>query len=388
MIQKDVIVIGGGAAGMMCALQAAKRGRSVVLIEHQEKVGNKIRISGGGRCNFTNLYSTAENFISQNPHFCKSALSRYTPYHFLEWIEEAGITWHEREEGQLFFDKSAQQLNDLFIQEMKTYKADIYCNTSVIHVSKEGTFRVETTGGVFQSESLVIATGGLSIPKIGATGFGHEIARQFGLAITDLAPALVPFTLNPLLKKNFAPLSGISLPVTVACNEQLFINKLLFTHRGLSGPAILQISSYWSPGDVVAIDLLPGIDFKERLEQANPLLQSDNFLAELIPRRLAKSWSAHYFQARSLRAVSAHERDLLAEKLQNWQLIPGGTEGYRTAEVTRGGVDCRKLSSKTMESREVSGLFFVGEVVDVTGHLGGHNFQWAWASGQAAGRAV
>ena len=373
---------------MMCAFEASKRGRSVVIIEHQETVGKKIRISGGGRCNFTNRYSSPENFISQNPHFCKSALSRYTPYHFIEWIEQAGIAWHEREQGQLFCDGSAQQINDLFLQQLAEFKTAVHYLSNVKHIFKDNSFHIETNRELYKCESLVIASGGLSIPKIGATGFGHHVARQFGLPITDLAPALVPLTYNPQIKEAFMTLSGISLPVTVSCNHSSFTNKMLFTHRGMSGPAILQISSYWKPGDSLSIDLLPDINFNARLQQANLLMQSDNLLAEFIPRRLAKTWSARFFPAKSIKTLNSVEKEGLDEMLHNWQIIPAGTEGYRTAEVTRGGVDTNTLSSKTMASRAIEGLFFVGEVMDVTGQLGGHNFQWAWASGQAAGESV
>jgi len=388
MTNKDVVIIGGGAAGMMCALEASKRGRSVVIIEHQETVGKKIRISGGGRCNFTNRYSSPENFISQNPHFCKSALSRYTPYHFIEWIDQAGIAWHEREEGQLFCDGSAQQINDLFLQQLAEFKTEIHYLSNVKHIFKDNSFHIDTNKGLYKCESLVIASGGLPIPKIGATGFGHRVARQFGLPVTDLAPALVPLIYNQQIKEAFMTLSGISLPVTVSCNHSSFTNKMLFTHRGMSGPAILQISSYWKPGDSLNIDLLPGVNFTGRIQQANPLLQSDNLLAEFLPRRLAKTWSARFFPAKSIKSLNSAGKELLGEKLHNWQIVPGGTEGYRTAEVTRGGVDTNALSSKTMASRAVEGLFFVGEVMDVTGHLGGHNFQWAWASGRAAGESA
>ncbi len=388
MNRKDVIIIGGGAAGLMTALQAARRGRSVAIIEHEKKIGNKIRISGGGRCNFTNLYTTPENYISQNPHFCKSALSRYTPYHFLEWIEQAGIAWHERDNGKLFFNKSAQQLNDLFTQALNDHQAEIHCGVRVKKIIQDKGFRVDTTHGDFRAESLVIATGGLSIPKIGATAFGYDVARQFGLAVSGLAPALVPFTLNPRMKALFGPLSGIALDVTARCNGQVFSDKMLFTHRGLSGPAILQISSYWNPGDRLAIDLAPGTNLAQCFQYANPDMQSGAFLTDFLPRRLAKTWSAEYFPSRKIRSLSPAGRDAFLRSVKEWSFIPGGTEGYRTAEVTRGGVDTHAISSKNMESRDVPGLYFVGEVLDVIGQLGGYNFQWAWASGWAAGMVV
>ena len=386
MIEKDIAIIGAGAAGLMCALHAAKKGKSVVLIDHQDKPGKKIRISGGGRCNFTNLYSSPENFISENKHFCKSALARYTPFHFIEMVENNKIAYHEREEGQLFCDDSAQQITDLFVEELNSLDCTFFLSTSVKGIKAGSPFLTETTKGLFKSEQLIIATGGLSIPKMGATGFGHKIAGEFGLKVTELAPALVPFTYNPLHKEKLSDLSGISVPAKVSCADMQFNNKILFTHRGLSGPAILQISSYWNSGETVVIDLLSDNSIANIVARhALSKSRTDLILGHVLPKRLAKSWSELEFPAQFYQQLSPKEKDALEQRIHNWRIVPGGTEGYRTAEVTRGGVNCDELSSKTMESKKVPGLFFIGEVVDVTGHLGGHNFQWAWASGYAAG---
>ena len=388
-MRTDVIVIGGGAAGLMCAAVAGGRGRRVVLLEHNETVGRKIAISGGGRCNFTNAGTTAKNFISANPHFAKSALARYTPADFVALVERYRIRYHEKKLGQLFCDESSRLVIEMLLGECDAARVEVRTSCRVASVRKEELFTVETNRGTFVCESLVIATGGLSIPKLGATDFGYRVARQFGLKIVSTEPALVPLTLAPGDLEAFKALSGVSVPAALSACGAEFVENILFTHRGLSGPAVLQISTYWSRGEHISIDLLPGLDARELLERSrDSAAELSTVLARLLPRRFAQSWSELYAPRGPLRNIPAHELKAVAERLKDWRVEPAGTEGFRKAEVTRGGVHTDGLSSKTMEARRAPGLFFIGEVVDVTGQLGGYNFQWAWASGHAAGQYV
>ena len=395
----DVIIIGAGAAGLMCAGTAAARGRRVIVIEHTRKVGEKIRISGGGRCNFTNLYCGPDNFMSQNPHFCKSALSRFTPQDFLEMVKASGIAYHEKPyedyadqsaRGQLFCDESSRQIIELLIARCDS--AEILTNTKVqtIEQTAEG-FHLHTSQGEFESASLVIASGGLSIPKIGASNFGYEQAKNFGLEIIPPRAALVPLTFDPALLQKTASLSGLSVDARVSFEKTAFREGLLFTHRGLSGPSILQISSYWEEGQPIMIDFLPDQEVLEALKSArktSPKQQLRTVLAELVPQRLAQLLAEGSGHDERMADLSDHKLAEIAAFVKSWRVLPAGTEGYRTAEVTRGGVDTNGISSKTFEAKEVPGLYFIGEVLDVTGHLGGHNFQWAWASGWCAGQEV
>jgi predicted Rossmann fold flavoprotein len=385
-MKKETIIVGGGAAGLMCALVAGQRGRSVLVIEHNPKVGRKIAISGGGRCNFTNTRTEPSNFISANPRFAISALSRYTPNDFISLIEKHKIRYHEKKLGQLFCDHSSQQVIDMLIAECDKGQVEIITNCQVRSVSKENLFRVVTSRGDVESESLVIATGGLSIPKIGATDFGYRIASQYGINVIQPRPALVPLLLE---NTELRELTGVSLETVVESSQKSFRENILFTHKGLSGPAILQISSYWSQGEPIYINLLPDLAVLEELRANHQLaIQLNNFLSSYLPKRLADKWCELYASSQPLRRFSLKEFQSIAERLHRWEIVPTGTEGYTKAEVTAGGVDTNELSSKSMESRKVPGLFFIGEVVDVTGQLGGYNFQWAWASGYAAGQYV
>ena len=385
--QFDALVLGGGAAGLMCALEAGKRGRRVALIERAERAGKKILISGGGRCNFTNIHCRPENFISANPHFAKSALARYTPSDFLALVEKHRIPYHEKTLGQLFCDRSARDIVEMLEGECRDAGVRLFVKTSIQEVLRTTEFVVRAGEMEFRAPALVVATGGLSIPKMGATELGYDLARQFGLAIHEPRPALVPFLFAPENRDHYCDLAGVSAGVAVSCADQQFREKLLITHRGLSGPAILQISSYWKPGQAVAIDLAPGSDVTEALRRpkaARNITTMRSALHNFLPSRLANRWL-------DLNPPSAWTNSGLAElerTVHNWKVIPAGTEGYDKAEVTAGGVDTNELSAKAMESRKVPGLFFIGEVVDVTGHLGGFNFQWAWASGACAGRAL
>ncbi len=385
----DVLIIGGGAAGLMCALTAGQRGRRVTLIEHAERCGKKILMSGGGRCNFTNTGVTPAHYLSANPHFCKSALARYTPADFIEMVERHGIAYHEKELGQLFCDESSKQIVRMLLDECEWAGVRIETGCSVESVAHDdGRFNIQTSNGLFKAESLVIACGGLSIPRMGATGFGYQLARQFGHEVLPTRAGLVPLTLSGTHLEKLADLSGLSLPVDVRSGKQSFTNAMLITHRGLSGPAILQISSYWREGDPLTIDLLPGTDIPALLagwqtERRDAQLQT--LLGEVLPKRFAQRLTEHWLPNRPMRQFNAPELDGIACALAAWPIIASGTEGYRTAEVTLGGVDTDGLSSSTMMSKHVSGLYFIGEVVDVTGWLGGYNFQWAWASGRAAG---
>ena len=388
----DVIVIGGGAAGLMCARVAGQRGRRVRLIEHANRCGKKILMSGGGRCNFTNTGTTAANFISANPHFCKSALARYTPQHFIGMVEHHGIAYHEKELGQLFCDDSSKQIVKMLLDECVEAGVRIDTGCSVQHVQRtDDGFRVQTTLGELRAPSLVIATGGLSIPSMGATGFGYELARQFGHTVLPTRAGLVPLTLTGKHQERLADLSGVAMPVTAHCNGREFSNFMLITHRGVSGPSILQISSYWNVGDALHLDLLPQDDAFDALKQLRakrPAAELRTVLGDLFPKRFAERLCEVWFQSRPMKQFNDPELRAIAEQLQRWPLIANGTEGYRTAEVTLGGVDTDELSSSTMQSKHVPGLYFIGEVVDVTGWLGGYNFQWAWASGNAAGMSA
>jgi len=385
--QFDAVVLGGGAAGLMCALEAGKRGRRVAVLERAERVGKKILISGGGRCNFTNIHCRPENFISANPHFAKSALARYTPSDFIALVEKYRIPYHEKTLGQLFCDRSARDIMDMLEGECRHAGVRVFVKTSIQEVLRTTQFVVRAGEMEFSAPVLVVATGGLSIPKMGATGLGYDLARQFGLAIREPRPALVPFVLDDEDRSRYCDLAGVSADVAISCGNQRFREKMLVTHRGLSGPAILQISSYWKPGQAVAVDLAPGSDVTAALREPKTpknVTALKSALHNFLPNRLANRWlDLHPPAAWTNSALAELER--LAHE---WVVIPAGTDGYAKAEVTAGGVDTDELSAKTMESRKVPGLFFIGEVVDVTGHLGGFNFQWAWASGACAGRAL
>jgi len=385
--QFDALVLGGGAAGLMCALEAGKRGRRVAVLERAERAGKKILISGGGRCNFTNIHCAPENFISANPHFAKSALARYTPSDFIALVEKHRIPYHEKTMGQLFCDRSARDITDMLEGECREAGVQLFLQTSIQEVLRTTEFVVRAGEVEFRAPALVIATGGLSIPKMGATDFGYALARQFGLAIREPRPALVPFTFDDQDRGRYCDLAGVSADVAVSCHGQRFREKILITHRGLSGPAILQISSYWKPGQSVAIDLAPGSDVTAPLRESKtprniPAMRSA--LHNFLPQRFANRWLDLHAPA----TWTNSELAKLERLVHDWLVIPTGTEGYAKAEVTAGGVGTNELSAKTMESRKVPGLFFIGEVVDVTGHLGGFNFQWAWASGACAGRAL
>ncbi|PZS69478.1 NAD(P)/FAD-dependent oxidoreductase [Stenotrophomonas maltophilia] len=391
-IRCDVVVIGAGAAGLMTAITAGQRGRQVQVIDHANKVGKKILMSGGGRCNFTNTGTTPGNFLSANPHFCKSALARYTPWHFIELVSKHGIAYHEKELGQLFCDVSSKQIVKMLVDECQAAGAQIRteCSVQRIEHGSDG-FRVHTTQGLFHCASLVVATGGLSIPSMGATGFGYEIARQFGHQVLPTRAGLVPLTLSGKHQERLADLSGVALPIEARCNGKRFQNFMLLTHRGVSGPAILQISSFWQPGDALELDLLPGQDAGEWLRQMKrerPAAELRTVLGEMLPKRLAQRLCEHWLPDRPVRQLDEPVLRQAAQLLGSFPLVASGTEGYRTAEVTLGGVDTAEVSSSTMESKRVPGLHFVGEVLDVTGWLGGYNFQWAWASGHAAGGVV
>jgi predicted Rossmann fold flavoprotein len=393
----DAIVVGAGAAGLHCAALAGQRGLKVLLVDHAEKVAEKIRISGGGRCNFTNRDTTPANFLSANPHFCRSALARYTPTDFIALLQKHRIAWHEKHKGQLFCDDSSEQVIAMLLRECETGGV-VRWQPCAVHGVRHGHagFELDTDRGAVSAKQLVIATGGLSIPKIGATDFGYRLARQFGHAIVETRPALVPLTFDPVSWAPFAALSGLSLEASIETGEgkarTAFLEDLLFTHRGLSGPAVLQISSFWRPGTSIRLDLTPGRDLNAELLQAKQSSRRKlaNELAELIPKRLAEAWLAPTPDLAERTLPEQRDRDLaqLAARLQRWELKPQATEGYRKAEVTAGGVDTRELSSQTMASRLVPGLHFIGEVVDVTGWLGGYNFQWAWASAFACATAL
>jgi predicted Rossmann fold flavoprotein len=390
--QFDVVIIGAGAAGMMCAVEAAKRGRRVLVLDHAKAAGEKIRISGGGRCNFTNIRTAPDRFISENPAFCISALRRYRPADFLALIERNGIAWHEKTLGQLFCDGSATQVVELFKTEMARHGARLRLATPVRRIEKAAQgFRLQLDGAEVACAALVIATGGKSIPKMGATGFGYEVANRFGVDVAPPRPGLVPLTLEPGLKEKLAPLAGVSVNARVASGKVRFDEAMLFTHRGLSGPAILQISSYWREGGEIEVDMAPGQDVFEALRRAraeNGRQAVQTVLARTLPRRLAQLIAETEGAGGNIADASDQVLKRIATAVNRWRVKPAGSEGYRTAEVTVGGVDTRALESRTMAAKAVPGLYFIGEVVDVTGWLGGYNFQWAWASGWCAGQAV
>ncbi|BBK29540.1 hypothetical protein EDC65_2416 [Stella humosa] len=388
----DLVILGAGAAGLMCAISAGRRGRRVLLLDHAEAPGKKILISGGGRCNFTNRDSAPDRFLSDNPHFCKSALSRYTQHDFIAMVDRHGIAHHEKTLGQLFCDGSARAIVAMLLAECGAAGVELRLAHRIGAVERDDRFRVETDRGSFTADSVVLATGGLSIPKMGATGLAHTVARRFGLALSETRPGLVPLTFADEELAAMQALSGVSIPAVVArCGAGRFREALLFTHRGLSGPAILQISSYWRPGQAITIDLLPDIDAAAFLldrKRTRPRAEGRTILAEVLPQRLATQLADRYLPARPIGEAGDRELRRLAERLQAWRLTPSGSEGYAKAEVTLGGVATAGLSSKTMEAKAVPGLFFIGEAVDVTGWLGGYNFQWAWSSGWAAGQAA
>ncbi|MBD2747049.1 NAD(P)/FAD-dependent oxidoreductase [Microvirga sp. BT688] len=392
MDQFDVVVIGAGAAGMMCAAEAGKRGRSVLVVDHAAKPGEKIRISGGGRCNFTNLNAGPANFISQNPSFAISALRRYTQRDFIALVERYGIAYHEKTLGQLFCDGSSKQIVDLLLNEMRQADVELRLSTSVQSVEKtpEG-FALGLSQGAVQCRSLVVASGGKSIPKMGATGFGYDLAQQFGLKLVETRPALVPLTLEPTMLERLTPLAGVAVDAVAACGKTQFPEALLFTHRGLSGPSILQISSYWREGDEITLSMLPGVNLFEELRAAraqNGRQALQTALSAFLPKRLAQLIAETEKGPANLADYSDKRLRAVEEAVNRWRFKPAGSEGYRTAEVTLGGVDTRELDSRTMEAKAVPGLYFIGEVVDVTGWLGGYNFQWAWSSGWCAGQAA
>ena len=394
----DVIVIGAGAAGLMCALTAGARGRRVLVLEKANKTGKKILMSGGGRCNFTNLYIDPDNFLSQNPHFCKSALSRYSQWDFIELVKQHQIAYHEKSLGQLFCDDSSRDILNLLLAECEDARVEIKSHADIISVSKHENFQLGGTTAnspfKFECESLVVACGGLSIPKLGGSDYGYRLAEQFGHQVLPLRAALVPFTFSDSFKQLAQNLSGVSVPASVTVDNMTFNENILFSHRGLSGPAILQISSYWREGKTVTVNLLPSLDaaiylINAKRDQPKVLLR--NILAQQLPRNLVLQLELLWWPKQadsSIAQMADQQLHKIAQQICHWQLKPAGTEGYRTAEVTLGGLDTKQLSSRTMMSKKVDNLYFIGEVVDVTGHLGGFNFQWAWSSGYAAGNAV
>lgn len=383
----DVIVIGGGAAGLFCAIEAGKRGRKTLVIEHNAQVGRKIIISGGGRCNFTNVNTTAENFISTNPHFCKSALAVYTPQDFIELVKKHKIAYYEKKLGQLFCRERSNQIVEMLLRECEKVKVTVKTSCSITEVKRAGNFEIVTNHGNFSCESLIIATGGLSFPKIGASDFGYKIAKQFSLKIIPTRPSLVPLVFANGI--NFKSLAGVSIDALVSAGGQSFREKILFTHRGVSGPAILQISNYWKKNEPVSIDLLPDENARDTFKSDHNSRQNlDNYLSRFLPNRFAEAFTAANFPNKPLNQFNAKEIEKIADTLNNWQAKFIETEGYDRAEVTLGGVSTGELSSQTMETRKVPGLYFIGEAVDVTGWLGGYNFQWAWSSGYAAGQSV
>jgi predicted Rossmann fold flavoprotein len=385
----DVIIIGAGAAGLMCAIEAGKRGRTVMVIEHNDKIGKKILISGGGRCNFTNIYANPDNFISQNPHFCKSALTKYTPENLITLVKKHNIKYFEKKLGQLFCVNSSKEIVEMLVKESNDAGVRILINCKVSDVMKPDKFNIKTNDGDFECKSLVLATGGVSIPKMGATDFGYRIAKKFGIKIIEPYPGLVPLVFNKSDLKSFGNLSGVSINAEVSCNKISFHENILFTHKGLSGPAILQISSYWKKGNSIFINLLPDKNTGELLKQnkgSRSLL--DNFLSLYLPGRFAKIWCEKYFRSVPVNKLTGKDIENISRIIHKWDIKPAGTEGFEKAEVTAGGIDTNEISSKTMESKKVRNLFFIGECVDVTGWLGGYNFQWAWASGYAAGNSL
>lgn len=393
MLEVDVVIVGAGASGLMCAIEAGKRKRRVLVLEAANKPGKKILMSGGGRCNFTNYTVEAEHYLSENAHFCKSALSRYTQWDFLELIQQYSIPYHEREHGQLFCNETARDILNMLLSECDKFDVDIQLNADIQAIQKRGEsgFKVKTSSQEILCQSLVIATGGLSIPKMGATPFAYKVAEQFGIKVQPTRAGLVPFTLHVKDKEKYAVLSGLALPVVISNERQSFTENLLFTHRGLSGPAALQISSYWREGEELDINLLPGFDLQQQLLQAQKekiRLKVKNYLTQFLAKRLVSIFLQEELLEMSLLDLSHKQIQIIAAQFNNWKIKPNGTEGYRTAEVTLGGVDCHAISSKTLQANQVAGLYFIGEALDISGWLGGYNFQWAWASGWCAGQAV
>lgn len=393
MEKVDVIIIGAGAAGLMCAIEAGKRHRKVLVLDHANKPGKKILMSGGGRCNFTNYHTSPDNFISHNPHFCKSALKRYTQWDFIDLVKKHNIPFHEKTLGQLFCDNKSKEILDMLLRECDLANAEIRMNTTIEKIEKlsDHHFKIKSTRGDFHCQSLVIATGGLSIPTMGASPFGYKVAEQFGIKVWPTRAGLVPLTLHLEDKEKISQLSGIDVHCNVSNELISFRENILFTHRGISGPAILQISSYWHPGETIDINMLPDMDMKEELkltQKSQPQKQLKNIMAEYLPKRVIEIFLNPELADKKINTISHRELDLIGDTFNQWILKPNGTEGYRTAEVTLGGVDCDAISSKTMEANHVPGLYFIGEALDVTGWLGGYNFQWAWSSGWAAGQVV
>lgn len=385
--RKDVIIIGAGASGLFCAAECGKRGRSVIVLDHAERVCSKVLVSGGGRCNFSNLNVTADHYLSSNPHFCRSALARFTTRDILALLKKHGIAWFEKEAGQLFCARSSREIVTMLGDECRSAKVEILLKCGITDIRKEEQFIVTTDCGTFRSDSVVIAAGGLSYQNLGATGFGHAVARQFGLRVTELRPGLVPFVFSSHDQKAFKDLSGISLDAGVSCSSRKFRGNILFTHHGLSGPVMLQASSYWSRGTPVLIDLLPDTDLKAVFaEERGSRAELKTLLSRYFPRRFAETWCGLFAPSKPLVECSNRQLQSIEEGLHGWEFRPKGTEGYARAEVTAGGVDTRGISSKTMEAKSTPGLYFIGEVLDVTGQLGGYNLHWAWASGHAAGQ--
>lgn len=384
----DVVIIGAGAAGLMCAAVAGARGRRVLVLDSANKVGKKILMSGGGRCNFTNMHSTPDNFISANPHFAKSALSRYTPWDFIALVEKHGVPYHEKKLGQLFCDRSSKDIVRLLLDECEAVGVHVLTQSPANDIQLGRPHRLQTPTFPVSCESLVIASGGYSIPTLGSTGFGFDLARSLDIPVLPTRAGLVPVTLEPRQLTNFRDLSGVSVDTVTSAGGAAFRENILFTHKGLSGPAILQASSYWQPGEALNIDLFPDLDLAEHIhtmQRQRPRLELKNLLGEQLTKRVAQRWCDLWLENKPLEQLSEDDIQRVQSACKSWKIWPAGTEGYRTAEVTMGGVDTHALSSKTMEARNHPGLYFIGEVVDVTGHLGGHNFQWAWASGHAAG---
>lgn len=393
MEKADVIIIGAGAAGLMCAIEAAKRNRKVLVFDHANKAGKKILMSGGGRCNFTNYNISPDNYISNNPHFCKSALTRYTQFDFINLVKKYAIPFHEKTLGQLFCDNKSKDILAMLIAECQHNNVQIYLDTSIAIVNRtsDSHFILKSTQGDFQCESLVIASGGLSIPTMGASPFAYKVAEQFGIKVVPTRAGLVPLTLDVKEKEQLAVLTGIGIDSFIECESKSFRENILFTHRGLSGPAVLQISSYWQAGKPLCINLLPDLNVYEILKSARittPLKQLNSIISTMLPKRLVEIFVPASIVEKKLADISNRDLELVSQQINSWIVKPNGTEGYRTAEVTIGGVDCNALSSKTMMVNDVTGLYFIGEAVDVTGWLGGFNFQWAWSSGWAAGQAV
>jgi predicted Rossmann fold flavoprotein len=388
-MKTEVVIIGAGASGLMCAMEAGKRGRAVLVLEHTERIGSKLRLSGGGRCNFTNRNVSPEHYLSRNPHFSTSALSRYAPTEFITLLESHGIKYHEREAGRLFCDGSSLEIIEMLKAECDRVGVSFLLQCGILEMSKAETFRVSTSQGIIHSDSLVIATGGLSMPDMGATHFGYAAAKKFGLRVTALRPALTPLTFSRDERALFGALAGVSVDAVASYGTVRFRGNVLFTHKGLSGPAMLQVSSYWDRNGPITIDLLPDVDIDRLLvEHKDSRMFVATLLGQFLPVRFVRLWCDCCFKSRPLNQCSIKEFATLAHRLHHWQIEPAGTEGFNKAEVTLGGVDTSELSSKTMETKKVPGLYFLGEVIDVTGHLGGYNLHWAWASGHAAGQYV